>query len=190
MPPPLQTSVSPVLSEHSTAPLSAAEIKPESRGTDVLTTTTTVSSSALDTDDVPQPQSSTTLKRSRSSASVTPVPKSQKPPGELLTAAEKKANHIASEQKRRQAIRDGFDRLTEVVPGLTKSQGRSEVIVLQKTLAFLKSKLDENRMLVQQITDLGYTPPSELAAVVNSDYHEHYADDNEFNETSGELSPP
>lgn len=43
------------------------------------------------------------------------------------------SNHIASEQKRRQAIREGFDKITSVVPDLTKSQGRSEGIVLQKS---------------------------------------------------------
>ena len=31
-----------------------------------------------------------------------------------LTEQEKKNNHIASEQKRRQAIREGFDRLAEI----------------------------------------------------------------------------
>lgn len=48
-----------------------------------------------------------------------------------LTEQEKKNNHIASEQKRRLAIREGFDRLTEIVPGL-EGQGRSESIVLKK----------------------------------------------------------
>lgn len=50
---------------------------------------------------------------------------------DTLSPAEKKANHIASEQKRRQAIRDGFDRLTDLVPSLTRAQGRSEAIVLR-----------------------------------------------------------
>jgi hypothetical protein len=39
---------------------------------------------------------------------------------ELLTEAEKKANHIASEQKRRQNIRLGFDQLVEIVPTLSQ----------------------------------------------------------------------
>ncbi|GAA5889402.1 hypothetical protein JCM8208_007865 [Rhodotorula glutinis] len=38
--------------------------------------------------------------------------------GALLTAEQKKANHIASEQKRRAAIRQGYDGLCEVVPAL------------------------------------------------------------------------
>lgn len=139
---------------------------------------------------------------------VVPVPKSAKPPGELLTAEEKKANHIASEQKRRQAIREGFDRLTEVVPGLTKSQGRSETIVLQKSaclsllfqtaptnrtfiflqfkaLAYLKSELAENQRLVEQISSLGCEVPPLLRVVVNNDYvPPDYDDEDEYYEDS------
>ena len=43
-----------------------------------------------------------------------------------LTDAEKKQNHILSEQKRRQAIRMGFDRLAAMTPGM-HGLGRSEV---------------------------------------------------------------
>ncbi|CAG8559737.1 9302_t:CDS:2 [Acaulospora colombiana] len=50
---------------------------------------------------------------------------------ELLTEAEKKANHIASEQKRRQNIRLGFDQLVEIVPTLSQCH-RSEALILQK----------------------------------------------------------
>lgn len=44
-----------------------------------------------------------------------------------------KANHIASEQKRRQAIREGFDKITAIVPDLKQSQGRSEATVLTES---------------------------------------------------------
>jgi hypothetical protein len=57
--------------------------------------------------------------------------KSRKAPHELLTDAEKKANHIASEQKRRQNIRLGFDQLIDIVPALN-SGNRSEALILQK----------------------------------------------------------
>ncbi|CAO3595308.1 unnamed protein product [Absidia cylindrospora] len=56
--------------------------------------------------------------------------KSRKAPHELLTDAEKKANHIASEQKRRQNIRLGFNQLIEIVPALN-SGNRSEALILQ-----------------------------------------------------------
>lgn len=95
-----------------------------------------------------------------------------------LSEHEKKANHIASgilpcyspfdpsvkwssltdgttaEQKRRQAIREGFDRLTELVPGL-EGQGRSESVVLKKTVDYMREQLTERRRLVAQIEELG-----------------------------------
>ena len=55
------------------------------------------------------------------------------PPRARLTEQEKKSNHIASEQKRRNAIRDGFDRLTELIPGC-EGQGRSEGMVLNRSM--------------------------------------------------------
>jgi len=108
----------------------------------------------------------TPRKRSRTNSSnpvtVAPIPKSQKPPGELLSSEEKRANHIASEQKRRQAIREGFDRLTEVVPGLGKNQGRSEAIVLDRTIEYLKELIDERKMLIQEVESRGGKVPEEL----------------------------
>lgn len=71
-----------------------------------------------------------------------------------LTEQEKKNNHIASEQKRRAAIREGFDRLTELVPGL-EGQGRSESVVLKKTVDFLRLKLQERRELIAEIERTG-----------------------------------
>ncbi|KAF2665047.1 hypothetical protein BT63DRAFT_429003, partial [Microthyrium microscopicum] len=57
-----------------------------------------------------------------------------------LTEQEKKNNHIASEQKRRQAIRDGFDRLASLTPGY-EGQGRSESLVLGAALDHMKEQL-------------------------------------------------
>ncbi|EON98330.1 putative helix-loop-helix dna-binding domain-containing protein [Phaeoacremonium minimum UCRPA7] len=71
-----------------------------------------------------------------------------------LTEEEKKQNHIASEQKRRQAIREGFDRLTELVPGL-EGQGRSEGIVLKRTVEFMHEQIEERRKIVQKIEQNG-----------------------------------
>ncbi|KAJ9380286.1 transcriptional regulator family: Helix-loop-helix [Paecilomyces variotii] len=71
-----------------------------------------------------------------------------------LTEQEKKNNHIASEQKRRAAIREGFDRLTELVPGL-EGQGRSESIVLKKTVEFMHLQLQERRNLIAEIERRG-----------------------------------
>ncbi|KAF3921586.1 hypothetical protein AA313_de0205293 [Arthrobotrys entomopaga] len=78
-----------------------------------------------------------------------------------LTEEEKKNNHIASEQKRRMAIRDGFDRLTELVPGI-EGQGRSESIVLRKTVDYMRQVIEDRRNLIAQVQELGGEVPQEL----------------------------
>jgi heteromeric Ino2p/Ino4p transcription factor len=57
-----------------------------------------------------------------------------------LTEAQKKSNHIKSEQKRREAIREGFDRLASIVPGM-EGQGRSEAVVLDATVRYLREQI-------------------------------------------------
>jgi heteromeric Ino2p/Ino4p transcription factor len=64
------------------------------------------------------------------------------------------ADQPSPEQKRRQAIREGFDRLTELVPGL-EGQGRSESIVLNKTVSYMRQQLREREQLVERIEQLG-----------------------------------
>ncbi|KEZ42319.1 hypothetical protein SAPIO_CDS5481 [Scedosporium apiospermum] len=78
-----------------------------------------------------------------------------------LTESEKKMNHIASEQKRRQAIREGFDRLTELVPGL-EGQGRSEGLVLKRTVQFMRDQLAENQRMVEEIESHGGDVPEKF----------------------------
>lgn len=56
---------------------------------------------------------------------------SKKMSHELLSDDQKKANHIASEQKRRANIRIGFDKLIDIVPTLSSGH-RSEALILQK----------------------------------------------------------
>lgn len=59
-----------------------------------------------------------------------------------LTEQEKKDNHIFSEQKRRQAIREGFDRLAGLTPGY-EGQGRSENLVMHASIEFMQKQLLE-----------------------------------------------
>ncbi|KAF9126371.1 hypothetical protein BGW39_006676 [Mortierella sp. 14UC] len=77
----------------------------------------------------------------------------KKQPHELLTDAEKKANHIASEQKRRQNIRIGFDSLVEIVPTLGECQ-RSEALILQKSVDYIQRLLDQKSELKSRVRDL------------------------------------
>lgn len=80
------------------------------------------------------------------------MPSSQSPPGNAndrprLTEAQKKENHIRSEQKRREAIREGFDRLASIVPGM-EGQGRSEAVVLEATLQLMREHIDKRQKLI------------------------------------------
>jgi heteromeric Ino2p/Ino4p transcription factor len=64
-----------------------------------------------------------------------------------LTEAQKKENHIRSEQKRREAIREGFDRLAAIVPGM-EGQGRSEAVVLEATIKLMREKIVERQDII------------------------------------------
>lgn len=78
-----------------------------------------------------------------------------------LTEEQKRQNHITSEQKRRQAIRDGFDKLAALVPGL-EGQGRSEGHVLNVSVQHILDRLAERRALIERIEARGGTVPQEL----------------------------
>lgn len=70
-----------------------------------------------------------------------------------LSEEAKKSNHIASEQKRREAIREGFDRLCELVPNM-EGQGRSEAIVLEATITFMAAEIQKKLELQARAHDL------------------------------------
>lgn len=67
---------------------------------------------------------------------------SKKATHELLSEDQKRANHIASEQKRRANIRIGFEKLVDIVPTLNTGH-RSEALILQKCIT-IASKLVEH----------------------------------------------
>lgn len=73
--------------------------------------------------------SSDEYNKSRKSSAKT----SKKPSHELLSEDQKRANHIASEQKRRANIRVGFEKLVDIVPTLSSGH-RSEALILQKCM--------------------------------------------------------
>ncbi|KAK3945393.1 hypothetical protein QBC46DRAFT_117148 [Diplogelasinospora grovesii] len=78
-----------------------------------------------------------------------------------LTAAEKKANHIASEHKRREAIRAGFDQLTQIVPNL-EGMARSEGLVLRATKDYIIEQLERRKTLIAELEAKGvYVDPQD-----------------------------
>lgn len=92
---------------------------------------------------------SSSNKRARQSVAALPEPiaRRDKPKGELLSKEERKANHIACEKKRREAIRTEYSKIVELVPGLDVAHSRSEALVLEKTVDYLHLVMSENRAL-------------------------------------------
>ncbi|KAG0371121.1 hypothetical protein BC939DRAFT_529655 [Gamsiella multidivaricata] len=77
----------------------------------------------------------------------------RKPYKELLTEEEKRANHIASEQKRRNTIRNGFKDMTEIIPDL-KDVNSSKSTILFKAVDFIKHLERRNRILQEKANQL------------------------------------
>jgi len=71
-----------------------------------------------------------------------------------LTEAQKKENHIRSEQKRREAIREGFDRLASTVPGM-EGQGRSEAVVLEATIKYMRELIIKRQEIIADANSKG-----------------------------------
>jgi len=91
--------------------------------------------------------------------------KPRKQTKELLTEEEKRANHIASEKKRRNLIRLGFQELTDLVPGLKLSSGvgvdgslmpfnNSKSTILFKAVEYIKQLETRNKELTQELETL------------------------------------
>ncbi|MCJ1388410.1 hypothetical protein MMC18_001257 [Xylographa bjoerkii] len=76
-----------------------------------------------------------------------------KPGRDNLTEEQRRENHILSEQKRRNLIKQGFDDLSELVPGL-KSGGFSKSAMLTQAVEWLESLLDGNARLMAQLGEM------------------------------------
>ncbi|CUS21647.1 LAQU0S03e07404g1_1 [Lachancea quebecensis] len=51
-----------------------------------------------------------------------------------LSEDQKRQNHVSSEQRRRQAMRQTYDTLVDIVPDLTSAQSRSELQIYAKSM--------------------------------------------------------
>lgn len=76
-----------------------------------------------------------------------------KAPRENLTEEQKRTNHILSEQKRRNLIRQGFDDLCSLVPGL-RGGGFSKSAMLTQAADWLEELLRGNELLQRQLADM------------------------------------
>ncbi len=73
-----------------------------------------------------------------------------KAPRENLTDAQKRENYIKSEQKRRTLIKEGFDDMCEIVPGL-RGGGFSKSTMLTMASEWLEDVLRGNETLEAQL---------------------------------------
>lgn len=96
----------------------------------------------------PSSPSESSGRRKKSSSSA-----NNKAARENLTEIQKRENHIKSEQKRRTLIREGFDDLGELVPGL-RGGGFSKSAVLVMAADWLEELLKGNEELRGRVTDL------------------------------------
>lgn len=77
----------------------------------------------------------------------------QRPSRDLLTEDEKRANHIASEQKRRNTIRIGFKEMTDIIPTL-KNINNSKSTILFKAVEYIRHLDKRNRGLRDKLSSL------------------------------------
>lgn len=94
----------------------------------------------------------TTSKRRKSgnAAAAAAAAAAAKAPRENLTEAQKRENHIRSEQKRRTVIKEGFDDLCDLVPGL-RGGGFSKSTILTMAGDWLEEILKGNERLAEQL---------------------------------------
>lgn len=82
-----------------------------------------------------------------------------------LTDDQKKHNHIVSEQKRRQAIRAGFDRLASLMDGY-EGQGRSEAVVLEAAVKTIRAENARKEKLWKRLQAKG--------GITRAEFESHY----------------
>ncbi|KAK3358337.1 hypothetical protein B0T24DRAFT_135116 [Lasiosphaeria ovina] len=68
----------------------------------------------------------------------------------------RQARHITFEQRRRRNIRDGFERLSAIVPG-AEGKAQCESVVLKHTVDFIHEQLKEREALIRELEARGET---------------------------------
>ncbi|KAK6461755.1 basic helix-loop-helix transcription factor [Scheffersomyces coipomensis] len=92
----------------------------------------------------------------------TPTGRKKSTKSSVLSDEQKKAHHIASEQKRRENIRSEFDKIVSLTPTLNDSENRSELNILTKSADFIDQLKDENAKLVELAQKKGIPIPPDL----------------------------
>jgi hypothetical protein len=93
------------------------------------------------------------IKRTNVDGDLPKIGRPRKPPHELLSEQEKRENHLASEQKRRQGIRYRFEELATLIPTLNKAC-KSESFILDHTVAYIRYLESRRAELRERINQL------------------------------------
>ncbi|EON68015.1 hypothetical protein W97_07162 [Coniosporium apollinis CBS 100218] len=137
----------------------AAKVRKTSRAAasaiTAATTTTTTTPPKTKRASIPASSSATTAASASASAAAAPA---SKPARENLTEEQKRQNHILSEQKRRNLIRKGFEKLNELVPEL-RENCPSKSQVLDLTAGFLDRLIQGNGELRGVLGEQRQQPP-------------------------------
>ncbi|RFU28016.1 hypothetical protein B7463_g8332, partial [Scytalidium lignicola] len=100
-----------------------------------------------------EPSASTNITNTNGKRRKSSVPGDKKSGRENLTEDQKRENHIRSEQKRRTLIREGFEDLNDLVPGL-KGGGFSKSTVLVMAAEWLEELIRGNEVLRNRVREM------------------------------------
>ncbi|CEP61253.1 Ino4p LALA0_S02e10198g [Lachancea lanzarotensis] len=81
--------------------------------------------------------------------------------GSSLSEDQKRQNHVSSEQRRRQAMRETYDTLVEMVPDLSSKQRRSEMQIYARSYNYLVWLYERNRILREQLQVASGSEPND-----------------------------
>ena len=68
-----------------------------------------------------------------------------------LSCDQLRINHVTSEKKRREIVRNIYDELVDLVPDLGENENRSEQIIYMKTINYIRWLYEKNQKLRAQI---------------------------------------
>lgn len=68
-----------------------------------------------------------------------------------LSCDQLRINHVTSEKKRREIVRNIYDELVDLVPDLSENENRSEQIIYMKTINYIRWLYEKNQKLRAQI---------------------------------------
>ncbi|KAK9383054.1 uncharacterized protein V2V93DRAFT_117998 [Kockiozyma suomiensis] len=137
--------------DHLYSPLATAPVSKKSRGRS--TSGAIADLTSAHSDSWPQRPSSSQVSGSHAARSQSVSSFTERDNRELLTDAQRRKNHISSEKKRRDVIKQGFEELSHIVPVL-RAGGFSKSTVLSHVIDFITAVEKKNEELREILAEL------------------------------------